>query len=99
LSHNEAAAIEFLQKTRLSDILFYRAPVGIKTVQVSEKYGDSFRMRDVDISELNILQLATIKGLENLVKYILNDHRYLSTASRQLKAVDSRVILAPLHYF
>ena len=33
--------------------------------------------------------------MKNLVKYIFEEHRYISSATRQLKAIDPRVLLAP----
>jgi hypothetical protein len=34
--------------------------------------------------------------MKSLVKYILEEHRYISSSNRQVKAVDPRIILAPL---
>lgn len=45
---------------------------------------------------MNIFHFAILKGMKSLVKYILEEHRYISSSNRQLKAVDPRIILAPL---
>ena len=43
---------------------------------------------------MNIFHFAILKGMKSLVKYILEEHRYISSTNRQLKAVDPRIILA-----
>jgi len=48
------------------------------------------------IQDLNLFQYALSKGSKNLVKYILEEHTYISPATRQLKTLDPRLILAPL---
>ncbi len=45
---------------------------------------------------MNLLQLAIILGRETLVKYIMNEHRFLSTVNRELKSVDPRAVLASI---
>ena len=45
---------------------------------------------------MNILQFAVAKNMLSLVKYIIEEHRYISTVNRQLKALDPRIILAPI---
>lgn len=51
---------------------------------------------NVDASELNILQLAVYFECENLVRYIIKEHKYNNAATRQMKGLDPRIILAPI---
>ena len=50
----------------------------------------------VDANELNLVQLAVYYECENLVRYILKEHKYSYPATRQLKSLDPRIILAPI---
>ena len=71
-----------LKALKLSDILAYRIFVASSL--------------DPEAQTMNIFHFAILKGMKSLVKYILEEHRYISSSNRQLKAVDPRIILASL---
>lgn len=82
-NERERDAILILKALKLSDILAYRV------VYVASS-------TDSEAKTMNIFHFAVIKGMKSLVKYILEEHRYISSSNRQLKTVDPRIILAPL---
>ena len=74
-----------MQRFKFSDVLFFRVVPESSDLKFLEIDGHK---------QLNLLQFAVAHGQEDLVRYILSDHKYTSTATRQLKTLDSRIILA-----
>jgi len=73
-----------MKRFKFSDILFFRVVPEASDLKFLEIDGQK---------QLNLLQFAVAHGQEDLVRYILSEHKYTSTA-RQLKTIDSRIILA-----
>lgn len=83
---NQQGAIETMRKFKFSDVLFFRVVPDNSDLKYLE---DTVRGQD-----LNLLQFAVAQGQEQLVKYILSEHKYISTATRQMKSLDPRILLA-----
>lgn len=71
---NQQGAIETMRKFKFSDVLFFRVVPDNSDLKYLE---DTVRGQD-----LNLLQFAVAQGQEQLVKYILSEHKYISTATR-----------------
>lgn len=71
--------IEFLRAYRLTDIMFIRgSPSEFYTIHRIAGDRRTFQEVVVSASLLNLLQLATLGGQYELVKYLLLEHKILS---------------------
>jgi len=100
LLEKELEAIEFLRRHKLADLLHYTNPEGIlnhTVYKIAENNDEKFIPVEIEDSEVNLLQFALLHKMEKLLSYIIQEHKYLSTASRELKSTDPRMIIAPMH--
>ncbi len=93
-NQEEDKAIQFLRNFRLSDLMFFKNTMSDMTLIIDKLHENKkdFYDSEVQAEQLNILQLAILLGLPKLAKYILTEHKTL-TSSRQAKVIDPRIIL------
>ena len=53
----------------------------------------TYYSREIPIAQLNILQLAISMNMTKVVKYLLKEYSFIAGATRQVKRVDSRVLV------
>lgn len=97
-NYREADCIAFLKNYKLQDLVFLRGFVYPGKTVVSEYYRymedkNAFVKSIIELNKLNLLQLALHYNFSNLVRYIITEHKVLSSKKQTPKSIDPRIIL------
>lgn len=76
----EQLIIDFLREYKFSDLMFIRGPADeYDYVDIILDQYYTFGSAKIYLSDFNILQYACLKGMKNVVGYILEEHKVMGS--------------------